>query len=433
LEISKSLIERWEQNQNRVPGKKRRNYIKLGILLGLCLVVVLLVILFMTDLLAKPNKELGVKTNPGEWAMYGRDLTHSGVESMGDIIPQGVVSKVFSSGAGMHSSPVIAGGIIYVGSRDGNMYAIQESSGQLLWSYKTGSWVDSSATIVNNIVYFGSNDGSFTALKAKTGDKLWDIQVKYPVKSSAAVVDGKVYFGCDDYSVYCLDAVTGEKIWSKETGGSVTSSPAISNGILFCGSVDGNFYGLDAANGRQRFRLNTLKIVISSPVVSGDNAYFVTSDAVVYGSDGKARNWFGEFLIRPPWQVLHFYGDLPAPPPPSGYLWSVFSWGDYTSSSPTLYGDNLFVGLGKKVASINLTARDKQWETLTEATIAYAGVLSRETVYATASNGHLYLLNAANGEMIKDIAVGGPISSNPLMVDGKVYISSDDGSLYQVK
>ncbi len=433
MEINKNLIERWEQNQNRLPGRKRGYYIKLGIILGVSLVIILLIIMGVTDLVVRPDIDLSVKTNPGEWAMYGRDLDHSGVETLGNVMPQGEVSKVFTAGAGMHSSPVIAGGIIYAGSRDGKLYAIQESSGQLLWSYRTGSWVDSSATVVNNIVYFGSNDGSFTALNAKTGVKIWDYQVRYPVKSSAAVADGKVYFGCDDYSIYCLDANTGKKIWSKETGGSISSSPAVFEGILFVGSVDGNFYALNAANGKQRFRLNTRKIIVSSPVVSGDKAYFVSSDAVVYATEGKARNWFGEFVLRPPWQVLHFYGDLPAPPLPSGYLWSVFSWGDFTTASPTLHGDNLYIGFSKKVVSINLTARDRQWVTPINGTVAYAGILSQDTVYATASDGHLYLLNAASGKIIKDIAVGGPISTSPLMVDGKVYITSEDGNMYLVK
>jgi outer membrane protein assembly factor BamB len=433
LELSKNLIERWERNQNRVPGKKPRNYVKWGIFIGLIVVAIFLIIFFLTDILSKPNENLNVKTNPGEWAMYGRDLSHSGVESLGNGMPQGVITKVLTAGAGMHSSPVIANGIIYVGSRDGQLYAVQESSGQLLWSYKTTSWVESSATIVNNIVYFGSNDGTFNALNAKTGEKIWQFRVQYPIKSSAAVADGKVYFGCDDYTVYCLDAATGKKIWSKDTGNSITSSPAISNGILFCGSVDGNIYGLNASNGHQRFRLNTLKIVVASPVVSGDSVYIVTSDAIVYAVNGKARNWFGEFLLRPSWQVLHFYGDLPAPPPPSGYLWSVFSPGDYTSASPTLNGDNLYVGLGKKVVSISTKAKDRQWATLTETSINYAGVLSENTVYAAGSDGHLYLLNASSGEKIKDIPVGGAITTNPLMVNGKIYVSSDDGSLYQVK
>jgi outer membrane protein assembly factor BamB len=433
LELNKSFLDRWQHSLNPVPQKRRRNYIKLGILLGLLVIAVVLVIFFLTDMISKPNLGLAVKTNPGEWAMYGRDLTHSGVGSLGTAVPEGTVTKVFTSGAGMHSSPVIAGGIIYVGSRDGNMYAIEESSGKQLWSFKTGSWVDSSATVVNNTVYFGSNDGTFNALNAKTGQKIWQFKVKYPIKSTAAVADGKVYFGSDDYSIYCLNAVTGKKIWSKDTSGSVSSSPAISEGILFVGSADGNLYAIDASSGRQRLRLNTLKIVVASPVVSGDNVYFSTSEGTIYAANGKAKNWFGEFILRPPWQILHLYGDLPAPPPPSGYLWSVFSPGDYSSASPTLDGDNLYIGLGKKVVSINTSGKDKQWQTLTDSTISYAGILSQNTVYATGSNGHLYLLNAGNGEKIKDIAVGGTISSNPLMVNGKIYISSEDGSLYQVK
>jgi eukaryotic-like serine/threonine-protein kinase len=433
LEVNKNMVDRWERNQKRQPTKKSRKYIRLGILLGVCLVVVFLIFFFMTDLISKPKAALEVKPNPGEWAMYGRDLTHSGIDALSSAVPQGTISKVLTSEAAIHSSPVIAGGILYVGSRDGNMYAIEESSGELLWSYKTRSWVDCCATVANGVVYFGSNDGTFNALNAKTGQKIWSFQGRYPIKSSAAVADGRVYFGGEDYSIYCLDTATGKKIWSKATGGPVSSSPVVAEGILYCGSVDGNLYALNAANGRQRLRVNTIKIVTSSPVVSGNNVYFASSDATVYAVNGQARNWFGEFVLRPPWMVLHLYGDLPAPPPPSGFLWSVLSWGDSTSASPTFYRDHLYIGLGKKVVSINTTAQGKEWETPTDSTISYAGVLSENTVYASGANGHLYLLRADNGQISKDIAVGGPISSNPLMVNGKIYISSEDGCLYQVK
>ncbi|HSW58334.1 MAG TPA: PQQ-binding-like beta-propeller repeat protein [Dehalococcoidales bacterium] len=433
MEVPKNLIERWQRNINSGSSKKKRNLIKLAIILGLCAVAAFLIIFYMTDLISKPNEELGVVNNPGEWPMYGRDLARSGLEKLGDVVPKGEVTKVFTANAGMHSSPVIAGGVIYVGSRDGNLYAIQESSGQLLWSHKTESWVESSAAVVNNVVYFGSNDGKFRALNAKTGEKLWEYTARYPIKSSAAVAGGKVYFGGDDYTLHCLDAVTGKRIWSKETGGTINSSPAVSGGIVFFGSTDGNLYALDASNGRQRFRLNTRRIIVSSPIVSGDTVYFSTTDAVVFASDGKARNWFGEFIIRPPWQVLAFYGDLPAPPPPSGFLWSLLSWGDTSVASPTLQGENIYVGFAKKVVSINVSARGKQWETPVEDNVVYAGVLSQGIVYAATANGHLYLLETANGRIIRDIPIGGPIFSDPLMVDGKVYISSEDGNLYVVR
>jgi outer membrane protein assembly factor BamB len=433
LVIDKKFIENWQKDRGLAERKKRRKFIILGIILGVCLALVLYILIMGTDLMVKPKEAITVKANPGEWPMYGRDLVHSGLETLSNVTPQGTISKILTAEAGLHASPVIANGVIYIGSRDGNLYAIQESDGQKLWSYKVTSWVEGSVAVVNNIVYFGSNDGTFNAVDAKTGKKVWSYFAKYPIRTSPAVTDGKVYFGCDDYKIYCLNAATGKKVWIKETNGNIDSSPAIADGVLYAGSADGNLYAVNASNGHQRFRLNTGKGVSSSPVAIDNKVYFITSDATLYAADGMARNWFGEFVFRPPWQVLHFYGDLPAPPPPSGYLWALTSRGESSLSSPTLFGDKLYIGIGKKVACVDTVAKGKKWQTSVSDSVIYAGVLSQDTVYATTANGQLYLLNASSGEIIKNISVSNSAISSPLMVNGKIYVGSDDGILYQIR
>ena len=71
------------------------------------------------------------------------------------------------------SSPAVANGVVYVGSYDGNVYALNASTGALLWSYTTGGQCGFLARggewgglcrLVDNNVY---------ALNASTGAKLW--------------------------------------------------------------------------------------------------------------------------------------------------------------------------------------------------------------------------------------------------------------------
>jgi glucose dehydrogenase len=53
--------------------------------------------------------------------------------------------------------------VVYVGSGDYDVYALNASTGALLWSYTTGSYVDSSPTVANGVVYVGSEDGNIYA------------------------------------------------------------------------------------------------------------------------------------------------------------------------------------------------------------------------------------------------------------------------------
>jgi outer membrane protein assembly factor BamB len=61
------------------------------------------------------------------------------------------------------SSPALANGVVYIGSEDDSVYALNAATGAKLWSYKTGNQVFSSPTVVNGVVYVGSGDGNMYA------------------------------------------------------------------------------------------------------------------------------------------------------------------------------------------------------------------------------------------------------------------------------
>jgi outer membrane protein assembly factor BamB len=122
-----------------------------------------------------------------------------------------------------------------------------------LWAYKTGAGIAASAAIVGNTVYIGSWDGNEYALDAGTGALKWKRflgQTTAPacnppligVTSSAAVINNVVYVGGGDSNWYALDATTGAVLWSVPTGDNSAagghynwSSPLIYNGYAYIG------------------------------------------------------------------------------------------------------------------------------------------------------------------------------------------------------
>ncbi len=58
----------------------------------------------------------------------------------------------------MTSSPGVAGGVVYVGSWDSDVHALDASSGELRWRYQTGDDVWSSPAVAGGVVYVGSLD-----------------------------------------------------------------------------------------------------------------------------------------------------------------------------------------------------------------------------------------------------------------------------------
>ena len=69
------------------------------------------------------------------------------------------------------------------------------SNGNLLWQFNTGDKIRSSPAIVNGVVYEGSNNGIIYALNAATGAVIWQYNSGSQVESSPAVVNGVVYVG----------------------------------------------------------------------------------------------------------------------------------------------------------------------------------------------------------------------------------------------
>jgi outer membrane protein assembly factor BamB len=45
----------------------------------------------------------------------------------------------YATGSYVDSSPAVANGVVYVGSYDTNIYALDARTGAKLWSYTTGS------------------------------------------------------------------------------------------------------------------------------------------------------------------------------------------------------------------------------------------------------------------------------------------------------
>lgn len=145
------------------------------------------------------------------------------------------------------SSPAVTDSAVYIGSRDGQFYAIDVGTGRLRWkvAHDGGSWSITSPAIAGGMVYDASSDARFVhALSAATGDRRWRSSTMGPVWSSPAIAGRTLYVGDGAGAVYAFDLATGRIHWSYRTGAAVMSSPAVADGVLYVGSADGAVYAL---------------------------------------------------------------------------------------------------------------------------------------------------------------------------------------------
>ncbi len=183
------------------------------------------------------------------WPRFGRNNTGQARSPYYTSHINGTEKWSFSTGDYVVSSPAVGGdGTVYVGSDDGNVYALNGSTGSEIWNFTTGGDVHYSSPAVggDGTVYIGSVDGNVYALNGSDGSEIWNFTTGDGVDSSPAIgADGTVYIGSEDNHVYALDGSTGSEIWNFTTGNDVRSSPAIgSDGTIYIGSYDHNVYAL---------------------------------------------------------------------------------------------------------------------------------------------------------------------------------------------
>jgi len=336
--------------------------------------------------------------------------------------------------SGIHSSPTVVDGVVYFGSQDWTLYAVDADTGTKLWEFRANSFVDSSPAVVDGIIYFGSNDGNFYALNAETGVKLWSFRTGKANQSSPAVAGGMVFFGCDNSKFYALDAKTGEELWEYKADSPILSSPAVVSGIVYFTTVNEYVYALQASNGR--FRLQAMISGTSSSPAVKDSVVYFNSGGSLFAIDGKARNWPGEYDLRGFWIQFYAFRLAPIPPPMSGYIWNVPRLGmQNSSSSPLVSDDTIYTALDRYLYAIDIETHEKLWEMPFAAgdDLRSSPALGNDILYIGSEDGLLYAVNATNGEKLWHFTTGGPINSSPTLADGIIYVTSHDGKLYAIE
>ena len=183
--------------------------------------------------------------------VYCYDLTSGALRWRYDTEGVGLQSGSYGfDRRSIQSSPAVANGVVYVGARDGFLYAIGAEDGKLRWrvDHKV-SWVITSPAVDEEMIYAGSSDAHFTQALDSSGKERWRFGADVPVWSSPAVAGALVYFGDGVGRVHAVDRASGKEQWMFRTGATVFSSPVIAGDLVIVGSTDGGVYALRTSAG----------------------------------------------------------------------------------------------------------------------------------------------------------------------------------------
>ena len=331
---------------------------------------------------------------------------YSGVS--GGFIPNDQLKWKYQTNGAIYSSPSIENNIVYIGSDDGNIYALDAITGAFKWKYPIASpgylSVACSPAVVDGIVYIGSGDKNLYALDENTGALKWKYPTGNTIRSSPAIVNGVVYFGSWDHYMYALDAATGAFKWKYLTAREVLSSPAVVNGIVYFGSYDNNLYALDADTGAFKWKYTAAGRIYSTPAVLNGIVYVGSKDNNLHVLDADT----GAFK----WKY-----------PTSGWI----------DASPTVKDNLVYIGSDDSYLYI-LDAKTGafQWKYQTGSLIDSSVAIADGVIYFGSYDSNLYALNANTGAFKWKYKTGNTVYSSPAIVNGVLYFGSVDGFVYAV-
>ncbi|MEC9281375.1 MAG: PQQ-binding-like beta-propeller repeat protein [Bdellovibrionota bacterium] len=171
----------------------------------------------------------------------------------------------FSLPAGVEASGLIyKNKYLIFGAKDGYLYKIDASNGELIWKFFAKAEVLSDLSIEGDAIYFLSGANILYKINAESGKQIWVYsrvqRSRFSVRGGAQVLvlGPRIYAGFSDGFLVALQSSSGDLVWerklaSSERFGDVDNSP-ISNGeLIFSASFDGNFYAFDK-NGSLRWK-----------------------------------------------------------------------------------------------------------------------------------------------------------------------------------
>ena len=173
--------------------------------------------------------------NYQEWPTYRHDITRSGCT--GTKVPVELKMKWQADIGGKLSSVVVADNKLFTSAVDKQtIYCLDAANGNQLWKFIAAGRVDSPPTIYGQMAIFGCRNGYVYALRISDGELVWRfrgapvdrrtvvrdrLESVWPIHGSTLIVNGTVYFSAGHTSyldggirLYGLDAKSGRVKYS---------------------------------------------------------------------------------------------------------------------------------------------------------------------------------------------------------------------------
>nr|WP_255596757.1 PQQ-like beta-propeller repeat protein [Cognatishimia sp. MH4019] len=289
-----------------------------------------------------------------------------------------------ASGGGL----AVAGDTVFVTTGFGELSALDVATGAEKWVQELDGATTGAPTVSDGLVYVISRDSQGWAINADTGRIEWSVT---GTPSPSNMVGGAGPVVGDKLAVFAFGSGElvgafrkgGVQVWNSSVSGArqgrayttvtdITGDPVIDGDVIYAANQSGRIVALNAGSGE---RIWTAKEGAYSPVWPSDNAVFLASD------EGK--------LVR------------------------------------------LEAATGAEVWSVDLPYFKKERPRRKKAVFAHYGpVLAGGRLIVASSDGLIRSFDPVSGALISTVDIPGGATTNPVVVNGTLYVVSGRGTLH---
>lgn len=336
------------------------------------------------------------------WPLFRGNLEQTGVATTTLPAKLDVKWKVKAKD-GVDGTAAIVDGVVYIGSFDKHLYALDLKTGQEKWKYLAGPIKSAPGYRAGNL-YFGDEDGKFHCIDAKTGTKRWVFDAESEVTSGAGFAGEDVLFGTAGELLFCLSK-DGKKKWEfKVPGGPVNATPAVAGHHTFVAGCDSTLHVIDTRDGKEVRAVELGGQVGGAGALAGDMLFVGTMNNDVQAVDwkkGKVEWKYEAERRRQP-----FFASVAL------------------TDSLVLAGSR-----DQRLHAIDRKDGKSKWTFLTKGRIESSPIVVGKRVYIGSTDAFLYVLDL-EGKLIQAIELDSDIVGSPAAAQGRLVIATQKGVIY---
>jgi len=333
------------------------------------------------------------------------------------------------------AQPVSADGVVYVMDSDAMVSAFDTARVSRLWRFDTRQENDDSTNVGGGLaldqgtLYAVNGLAEIVALDAAKGSVRWRGSIGAPTRSAPTVVEGRIYVTTIEDRLLALTADDGRQLWTHQAVNATTSvlgrpAPAYADGLVVAGFGSGELATLRAETGNVVWTDNLAATARSTSIAdfSAIRGLPVVGDGRVYAIS------MGGLMVAV---------DLPT----GRRLWEREVAGE---DSPWAAGSWLFiVSLDQRIAAVDRDDGRVAWvtdlprwedpEKQKDSITWFGPLLAGDRLVVTGTNHEALAVSPYTGEIIGRQELSGAASLAPVVVDGTVFVISDDGRLLALR